>query len=162
MSLEKELTLLSDKVKELDDCIELYEATLKDLKLSREKILTDDIPATLDTYGIESAKLTNGREVKIEEIFSVKSADLDRAALVRWLVANDMGDIVKDVVEFEKGNIDDEMRLLLESGKYNFTRKSDIAAKTLQAAIKRHVEAGGELPPSDACEVNIFRRAKIK
>lgn len=160
--LSEELARFAREVSSLDDAIELSEATVKDLKARREKILTDDIPAILATYGLQSAKLVDGRNVKIEEIFTVKSAGMDRAALVAWLEANEMGDIVEDVISFARGNVDGTLIELLDSGRYNFTRESDVNAKRLQAAIKRHVEAGGDLPPDTACEVNIFQRAKIK
>lgn len=140
--------------------IAILERLLSEYKAARDKIETDDIPALFAEYGFRNAELDDGTRISMSTYYTVKQGD--KIALVKWLSDHGMDSIVKDSLDFPKGTLDAALLETLKEGGYDYTRESTIHPQTLKAAIKRHLEDGGERPPESAAIIDIFERAKIE
>lgn len=149
-------------IDDLGDCpsIETLEEVLSYFKNQRLAILREDIPATLSEYGLASCKMDDGTEVGKETVWESKQVDPVRAA--EWCNTHGMGDLIKDNLTFPKGEFSEEIANFLKERNYSYTHDTSINGQTLKAALKRHIEDGGELPPEDVIRIKPFTQAKIK
>lgn len=140
--------------------ISTLEEILDFFKQERNRVVRDDIPCVLSEYGLAEATMLDGTKVSLDIAYETKQTN--KELLASWLVELGYGSIIKDVLAFEKGQFDDKAMDYLVSQGYSFTRDSTINGNSLKATIKKHLEAGGELPPKEAVEVKVFGYAKVK
>lgn len=127
------------------------------------KNITDKlIPDIMEEADLTELKLSDGTRVKIETSWNTTTKDCDSGLLAMWLEENGYGDLIKTSLEFGKGQLPENVVAELRERGMEFSRKSDVHASSLKAALKKHMEAGGELPPTEAVKVSIYNRAVVK
>jgi len=141
--------------------IPLLEEALATLKAQREAILADDIPCLLAEYGMSEAVMLDGTKIGTEMYYSTSTADRDKALLASWLGENGYGDVIKDTIELGKGEFDERISTFLQSNGYTYKKDSSVHPQTLKSVIRKHIEAGGDMPPTEAIEVKMYQRARI-
>lgn len=142
--------------------LEFLEAVVSYIKRQRDSLVNGTIPKLLEDQGLTSIVTRDGTTVKIETSWNTTTNGCDKSLLAEWLESNGLGDLIKDSLEFGKGQINESVVAELRERGLEFSRKSDVNAMSLKAALKKHMEAGGDLPPEEAVKVSIFNRAVIK
>ncbi len=118
----------------------------------------------LHEYGLSEAKIEDGSEegikVSIETYYETKQGD--KGVLVPWLESKGLGEIVKDSLQFSRGDFTPELEgvsqgegILLHQGLHD--QRPDAGKKH----IKDYLNAGGEPPPKEAMSIGIFQAARI-
>ena len=143
--------------------IEALEKVVSYFKRKAESIVRTDIPCVLHEYGLSEAKIEDGSEegikVSIETYYETKQGD--KGVLVPWLESKGLGEIVKDSLQFSRGDFTPELEGYLKEKGYSYTRDSTINGQTLKKHIKDYLNAGGEPPPKEAMSIDIFQAARI-
>lgn len=145
---------------ELDAEIARCEDELSQYKARREKLLTDDLVSFMAENGFSKATLTDGSTVEVKKIYDVKAGN--KAALAQWLKEHDMGAIIKDSVDFAKGEVNSELIKFLDEGGYRYDLEETIHPQSLKKAVSDWIKSGGDEPPKEAAAVNVFDRVEIK
>ena len=140
--------------------ISIIENLLKHYKEVRDEILRTDIPMLMAEYGMRSAETMDGTKIGMSTFYETKQ--LDKQALADWLEMAGYGSIIKDNLALSKGSFDDRLESFLAINGYTYSRDSSINGMQLKAAVKEHLEGGGEFPPTDAISVSIYEQANIK
>lgn len=138
------------------------EAVLAYYQKQRDTLVNGFIPKLMEEEGLSEIKMADGTKVKVEVSWNTSTKDCDKSLLAEWLEENGLGDLIKDSLEFGKGQINESVVAELRERGLEFSRKSDVNATSLKAALKKHMEAGGDLPPDEAVHVSIFNRAVVK
>lgn len=147
--------------------IETLESVVSFYKARLNELVCKTIPDLLHESGQSSCVLKTGETVKLETVWNVsvpknEDGSNNYAALSAWLESNQYGAIIKDSLEFEKGELSEDVLHELGDRGLNFSRSSFIHPTSLKKVIKEHCELGGAYPPETAAKITIFERAKIK
>ena len=140
--------------------IPTLEAVVKHYKAELQDIITKDLLEWMrendqDEFANEQI------EVKIKTKVTAKIDDEAKAFL--WLEENEYGDLIKDIVDFPKGEFTDQIAQALDDLGASYAKKSSIHPQTLKKAISDRLEAGDVLPDEDdGFEVNYFDFCQIK
>jgi len=141
--------------------IPVLEAVLKHYKKIEQDILSGDLLEWMQ----ENEQLTFETDefsASIQTYVSSKVKD-DEAAF-RWLEQNQYGDLIKDTLNFKKGEFTVEAEHLLnELGIDISDRKRGIHPQSLKKIISDRLKAGEEVPTEDdGIDVNFFDIVKVK
>ena len=154
--------LVQHAIREYNLSIEMLETIIANVKDRYNQIVMHDLPLLFEEMGVNSVTLANGKSAKLETVWSVSTKDRDRGLLAEWLESHELGGLIKDSLLFEKGDVDEALVTELREKGKQFSRSSDVNAAALKAALKRHMEDGGDLPPEEAVAVSIFPRVNVK
>lgn len=139
-------------------------ATLKEVLKHYEKELLDirkgDILEWMQENEID--KFENEElSVSIRTHVSPKMADPDRGFL--WLTERGYGDLIKDTLDFSKGELTPEIVQLLDEKGLSYSRKSGVHPQSLKKIVSDRLEAGEDLPEEcDGINVGYFDEGVIK
>lgn len=136
------------------------EAVLKYYKAKRDQIVNSEIPEIMQTAGVDKLSLEDGTEISLGEKINVKVKD--ESAFFDWLVQEGYGDVIKDIIEFGKGDFDSQASEWLAENGYSFRLATKVHPQTRDKVIRDRMEDGKALPSEDVVEVSPFRYAKIK
>jgi hypothetical protein len=141
--------------------IDLLERVLKHYKKVEQDILSGDLLEWMQ----ENDQLTfetDDFSAKIDTYVSSKVRD-DEAAF-RWLEENQYGDLIKDTLNFKKGEFTVEAEHLLnELGIDVSDRKRGIHPQSLKKIVSDRLKAGEEIPTEDdGIDVKFFDIVKVK
>jgi hypothetical protein len=157
--MSSEIEQYVDILRGIKVAIEHDEEQLANLRRHYDSILTDDIPALLHEHGLSSVKMSDGTEVGLQMVYTVKVKD--KLKLVEYLEETGNDAIVKMEYDFPKGtNLLDVDAYLADLG-IDYTKEITVHHMSLKKAIKEHLESGGDRPPEEAAEVNVYERAKV-
>jgi hypothetical protein len=140
--------------------IAIIERLLKYYKEVRDEIVRTDIPMLMAEYGMRSAETIDGTKIGMSTFYETKQ--LDKQAVADWLEKVGYGDIIKDNLALSKGSFDQRLEEFLSNHGYTYSRDSSINGMQLKAAVKKHLESGGDFPPVEAMSVSIYEQADIK
>lgn len=145
--------------------IPLLEEVLKRYKAQRQQILTKDLLEWMMENDQNSFE-TDDLKVSIRTNVSAKVIDAETA--FQWLVDRQYADMIKDNLEFPKGELTCEAEEYLAEQGLSFIKKSGIHPQTLKKIIKDRLEAGEDLPyfdedeVGDGIKVNYFDECVVK
>ena len=92
---------------------------------------------------------------------SAKVEDSDGA--FRWLEANQYGDLIKDTLDFPKGEFTVETQAVLDELGVSYTKKSGIHPQSLKKIMSDRLKAGEDLPSEDSgIKINFYDECKVK
>lgn len=153
--IEESKSNLEQKLKTINESLELYKKELADLLLAQGFEVGSKI------------KLVNGRTLNVKDFFSAsipaqssinsakdaeKMNELSnkKEACLEWLDENNLGDIVKNniVVSLDRGEAEKAKELMLELQEkgLNFVRDESVHPMTLKAALKKAMQSGLDVP----------------
>ncbi len=115
------------------------------------KILEVDIPELMKTAGLKTITLDDGRKVEVVNKIFPSYTEANKPRVFDWFRKNDLGSIIKNVIEvkFDKGEDEKAAALLklLEAKKYKqFAQLESIHASTFKSTIADLMEQGKKLP----------------
>jgi hypothetical protein len=139
--------------------IETLEAILKIYK-GRLKEMTDkEMPEIMMELGVPEIVLPTGERLKNEKI--INATIKDKYAAWEWIKKIGREDVVKTVLKFGKGEVDDVLIKMLSSNGYSYEKDDTVHHQTLNKMIREMYKAGEKLPPPNAIEAIPFDRVKI-
>jgi hypothetical protein len=149
------VNLLGDTppIKMLEDLLDYY-------KKIRHRLVTDEIPAAMNAMGMDKINLDNGISVKLKTEVSVKTEN--KFKLISWLIKNGYQNEVKDVLAFNKGELDKEATKFLSDKGYTYKKDTSIHWQTLTRIMRERLEAGEKLPPETTAIIKQYNIAKVK
>jgi len=104
---------------------------------------------------------TDTEKVSIATYVSAKVKDTDAA--FGWLIRNQYGDLIKDTLDFPKGEFSDQAKAALESLGVSYTMKSGIHPQSLKKIMSDRLKAGSALPDEEyGFNINYFDEVRIK
>lgn len=126
-------------IKTLEAVLEHYQAQVKTIL---EKDLLEWMQEN-DQVTFE----TDDLKVSINTFVSASVVDPEKA--FPWLIDHEYGDLIKDNLEFPKGELTQEAEGLLESMGLSYVKKSGIHWQSLKKIMSDRLKAGEVLPYSD-------------
>lgn len=137
--------------------IKILEELLSHYKAVADRIVEKAIPDLLNDAGVSEVTTESGYKVKLQEFYSFKKNEY----AIPWLFQHGLGDIVKNEIQVGTGAVPDEVLDALDHAGVDYTVKQEVHPMTLKSALCEYIEKGGVIP-SEAFEVNVFAKAKIK
>lgn len=142
----KRLATLIGQQQSVEDEITDLDEQLKDAKARLQQISTKDIPAHCAEIGMQKFVTDTGFEMSIRPYVQAQ----DTVEGQKWLIENEYGDIIKDVVSvsFTKGQFEDAKQFMEDCGELGHEpeEKVGVHASTLKAFLKELVGKGAEVP----------------
>ena len=156
---------LSDTLVNLENQIAEAEENLSALKGSRKKVAEEHLPSMLETLGIDSLRLTNGKQIIINSFVDARIKD--EAAAYSWLRDTNNSSIIKNEVKasLDRGNdqlVSQILETLQEMG-VEASCKSTIHHATLKSFCRDALENPelAESLPREAFGIYQGKRAKV-
>ena len=146
---------------ELDSfSIPLLEELLKRRKAEEREILTGSL---LEWMNENNQTLFENDDVKVAISTYVSAKVEDADAAFKWLEENQYGDLIKDTLDFPKGELTQEIMDMLDAQGASYAKKSGIHPQTLKKVIADRLKAEEALPDEDAgFLINYFDECKVK
>ena len=137
------------------------EAVVKHYKEKLRTILTKDLLQWMQENDQVTFE-TDDMRVAIRTNVSTKVVDTETA--FKWLEAHQYGDLIKDSLEFPKGEFSEEAKAALEALGLSYTQKSGIHPQSLKKIISDRLKAGEVLPEGedDGISVGYFDECVVK
>lgn len=144
--------------------VELEEET-KDVARSLKQIQEEEIPNLMFELGVQSFKLTDGSEIKVQKYYAASIPKDRQAEAFSWLNDHGFGDLIKNQVatNFVRGQeqaAETFAQECVDRGLAVNTKKW-VEPMTLKAFAKEQVESGADLP-SDLFGLYVGNKAKIE
>lgn len=140
--------------------IPVLEEVLKHYKAVERGILAGDLLEWMRENDLEKFENEEVR-VSITPYVSAKVEDSDAA--FSWLNAHQYGDLIKDTLDFPKGELSSEVEDTLASLGISYTKKSGIHPQSLKKIISDRLKAGEDIPgEDDGIIVNFYDECKVK
>lgn len=139
--------------------IKLLEEAVKHYKAIDQGIVSKGLLEDLDDMEIDTFE---NDQVKAKIKLSVSASIKDKDAGYKWLEQYGYGDLLKDTIDFPKGELTPEVVDLMEEQGLSYTRKTSIHSASLKKIMKDRFEAGEELPEEDTIKVSHFSFVEIK
>lgn len=126
--------------------IPVLETVLQHYKDIEKQILSKDLLEWMQEHD-QTAFETDDAKVSIRTFVSASVLDPDAA--FRWLEEREYGDLIKDTLEFPKGEFSEEARQALAALQLSYTQKRGIHPQSLKKVMSDRLKAGEDLPWSD-------------
>lgn len=172
-----DVRILAEKQKLLEEEVEALEAQVLNKKAELRKVAEEELPELLNMVGLPSITLADGSIIQVTENISASITDENRGAVMTWLRANNLEDLIKNsvTVTFGKGEDKEAERLvakitiMAKTEDFHFgtlDQKEVVHPSTLKAFVKERLKEGLPLP-ADTFKLFIgqvcrIRKPKIK
>jgi hypothetical protein len=138
----------------------VLEAVLKHYKKIERDVRTGDLLEWMQENDLLTFE-NDDVKVKIDTYVSAKVQDTEAA--FSWLNAHQYGDLIKDSLDFPKGELTPEVEADLEARGLSFTKKSGIHPQSLKKIMADRLKAQEPLPDQDeGFEINYYDECKVK
>ena len=156
---------LSETLVDLENQVAEAEERLSALKGMRKKVAEEHLPTMLETLGIDSLRLTNGKQILINQFVDARIKDEDVA--YTWLRETNNSSIIKNEVKanLDRGNdelVSQVISTLQEMG-VEASCKSSIHHSTLKSFCRDALDNPelAESLPREAFGIYQGKRAKV-
>ena len=140
--------------------IPVLEEALKYYKREEKRLLTEDLLEWMNENDQQSFE-TEDYKVTIKTYVSSKVMDTESA--FSWLIKNQYGDLIKDTLDFPKGELTEEMENTLAVLGASYIKKSGIHPQSLKKIISDRLKAGEDLPDEDmGIKVSYYDECQVK
>lgn len=140
--------------------IPVLEEVLKHYKKMEQNILSGDLLEWMQENDIEEFE-NDDLKVTIATYVSAKVEDAPSA--FSWLEARGYSDLIKDTLDFPKGEFNSEAEEALNQLSLSYTKKSGIHPQSLKKIISDRLKAGEELPSEDnGMKINFYDQCRVK
>lgn len=140
--------------------IKSLEEVVKHFKAERKKLLSEDLLEWMNENDQQSFE-TEDCKVSIRTFVSSKVLNPDLA--FSWLNDHQYGDLIKDTLDFPKGELTSEVEDSLNNMGLSYTKKSGIHPQTLKKVMSDRLKDGEDLPNEDVgIQVGYFDECVVK
>jgi len=159
-----EVSQLCQELSNLENDIQSYEETVKELKKKAEKLSMEVIPEKMNELGLKSVELNDGSKLKIAEFVQARISDDNKEKAFAWLRENGHGDLIKHNLSASFGRGEDDkahdFKTRAEEIGLDLMEKEWVEPMTLKAFAKEQVGQGTGIP-MDTFGVFIGNKTKI-
>ncbi len=147
--------------------IPMLEALLKRRKEEEHKILTGSLLEWMQEndqilFESDEEKVTISTYVSAK-IFEDEAGVKNVEAAFKWLEDQQYGDMIKDTLEFPKGELTPEIMDLLNEQGLSYTKKQGIHPQTLKKVMSDRLKDEEDLPTEeDGFLINYYDECKVK
>jgi hypothetical protein len=160
-----EIQSLLRQVDQINDEIQVLEATLARKNAQKTNLEQTVIPDLMREIGVTDFTTTDGRKVSLEKFYSARISEENANAAFDWLENTGNASIIKSdvTVSLNKGQQEELERVisLLSENQVLFSRKMSVHASTLKAFVRERIENGQSIPV-DLFGVFIGEKVKVK
>lgn len=163
----KDVEILAKRQMEWEDDLvrTLADAEIIGRKLYRLK--TVDLPAAFETAGCKATTLLDGTIIEVSDFIAANIKEENVDAAHKWLRANKLGSLIKNVIKVAFGMGEDakgkKLKAFLKKSKFPFEEKEAVHKGTLTALVKERLREGLALPASiDVSKVPTTNIKRIK
>lgn len=144
------ISVLADKMHELDKERAQAELKVKQLKEQHRQIAEEQLPELFERVGMAELKTRSGLPLKLKERVHTNISKDRKPRAIAWLDDHGHGGMVKRkvVVEFDKTQQEkvDKLLKLIGRGWPNNRTELDVHAATVKAFVKQRLKDGQEVP----------------
>lgn len=144
------ISVLADKMHNLDKEIAESELKTKKLKDQHRQIAEEQLPELFEQVGMSELKTLSGLPLKLRNKVHTNISKGRKPTAIAWLDKNGQGGMVKRkvVIDFDKTQEDKVKALLRLIGKGwpNHRTELDVHSQTVKAFVKRQLEDGKDIP----------------
>lgn len=161
------IAALAEQQCAIEGRIAALEKKLAEEALGLRAIRENDLPEAMSQAGCTSYTLTDGSSVKVKRDWIISINKDRRAAALQWLIDNNLGSIIKNVVavQFARGHFDEAGKLATElqsaHPEASIENRLDVHAQTLKATLKAELAKNAQVPP-DLFNLYPLRWAEVK
>jgi len=129
-------------------------------KAEEKQILSKDL---LEWMQENDQVLFETEEVKVSIKTFVSAKMEDTETGFKWLIENQYGDLIKDNLEFPKGELTPEAEGILDELGLSYTKKSGIHPQSLKKIISDRLKDGEDLPEEDnGIKIGYYDECSVK
>lgn len=140
--------------------IPLLEATLKHYKQVEKEILSKDLLEWMQENDMHTFE---NEDMKVSIVTYINAKIEDPEAAFEWLQKNQYGDLIKDTLDFPKGELSPEVEKYLESLGLTYSKKSGVHPQSLKKIMSDRLNSGEMLPDEDeGFKINYYDECKVK
>lgn len=141
--------------------INSLEAVVDHFKKQLKDILGKDLLEWMNENDLTSFE-DDDFKVSIKTYVSSKVVNPDAA--FKWLNENQYGDLIKDTLDFPKGELTEEVEAFLDEQGLSYTKKSGIHPQSLKKIMSTRLQDGEELPDADehGIAINYYDECAVK
>jgi hypothetical protein len=140
--------------------ISALEAVVSHYKAELKEILTKDL---LEWMQENDMTTFENEDMKVSISTYVSAKVLEPETAFNWLMANQYGDLIKDTVDFPKGEFTDEIQQALEAMGASYTKKSAIHPQSLKKIMADRLKSGENLPDEDqGIKISYYDECKVR
>ena len=144
------ISLLADKMHDLDKEVAKAELKVKNLKAQHDQIAIEQLPELFEQVGMEELKTRSGLPLKLKSKVHTNISKGRKANAIAWLDANGQGGMVKRsvIIDFDKTQADKVEALLRLIGRSwkNHRTELDVHSATVKAFVVRQLKDGKKIP----------------
>ena len=160
------ITLLTAAVVSNEKAVADLEEKLKEAKKKLRKVQEFDLPDAMLACNMETFKTVDGLTVTVKETLTASISAKNKPLAAKWLLANDLGALVKEdvIIGFDNDSSDDVqflLKLLTQNGITNIKTCDTINTTTVKSALKELLEQGKEVP-LELFGAYFYRKAVVK
>lgn len=141
------------------------EEEMKEVARTLKQVQEEEIPNLMSELGVQSFKLTDGSEIKVQKYYAASIPKERQAEAFDWLNNNGFGDLIKNQVatSFVRGQEQQAEAFAQECVDRGLAvnTKKWVEPMTLKAFAKEQVERGTGIP-SDLFGLYVGNKAKIE
>ena len=150
---------------QLQQRLEELEQESKEVARNLKQVQEEDIPNLMSELGVQSFKLTDGSEIKVQKYYAASIPKDRQAEAFDWLNNHGFGDLIKNQVatNFVRGQEQQAEQFAQECVDRGMAvnTKKWVEPMTLKAFAREQVENGADLP-SDLFGLYVGNKAKIE
>ena len=161
-----ELTAKAEELVQLDEDVLGLEKELSELKQVRKTVAEEHIPIIMETAGVDTLQLSDGKKIAIKEFVDARIQNPDKA--FDWLRETNNESIIKNEIKIQLGRTeDDKAREIVETIQREFGIDADVKITIHNATLKAFCRDALEDPelaasmPREAFGIYQGKRAKI-
>ena len=145
------ITSMAAEVQRREHDVAAIEETLKTAKAGLRKVQEHDLPEAMLACNMETFVTSDGLKVSVKETLYASIAAKNKVEAGKWLIANELGALVKEdvVIGFDRGNheaVQELLDKLVLLGTYNVSTVESMNTASIKAAIKELLSDGKEVP----------------
>ena len=161
-----ELTAKAEELVQLDEDVLGLEKELSELKQVRKTVAEEHIPIIMETAGVDTLQLSDGKKIAIKEFVDARIQNPDKA--FDWLRETNNESIIKNEIKIQLGRTeDDKAREIVETIQREFGIDADVKITIHNATLKAFCRDALEDPelaasmPREAFGIYQGKRAKV-
>ena len=145
------ITQMATAVQVREHSVAVIEEQLKKAKAELRKVQEHDLPEAMLACNMETFVTSDGLKVSVKETLYASIAAKNKVEAGKWLIANELGALVKEdvVIGFDGGDHEAVQELLDKLtliGTKNVSTSESMNTASIKAAIKELLADGKEVP----------------
>lgn len=161
-----DLTAKAEELVQLDEDVLALEKELSELKQTRKTVAEEHIPIIMETAGVDTLQLSDGKKIAIRQFVDARIQDPQTA--FDWLRETNNESIIKNEIKIQLGRTEDrKAQEIVETLRREFEVEADVKITVHNSTLKAFCRDALEDPelaasiPREAFGIYQGKRAKV-